>query len=179
MIPELNYERDFKGPQKDNEIQIGKYYYGIHCPHCSETSPLIQTVNANMVGAWIETIATDDIWEASFMKHDHLQSKLSPKVKETIKDKIIEVTPTVIWGDGLVMEGAPYDNNSLNVKETREYLCIRAAKCYLKKSNPGMHTDEINNLIDQVFGGRFVMKRTEEGVKRDPYKGLREITWRF
>ena len=173
-------ERDRAQPEYDNDIRIGEYYYGINCPHCHEMSPLINAVNANVIGGKIFEIATDDVWEMNKMKHESLQSKLSPNVKSSFKDHMIEVTPTIIWGDEMVSEGAPYtDNNELNKKETREYLCVRAAKCYLKKTNPGMHAEEIDDLIEQVFGGRFVMERTEEGTVRNPYKGLREITWRY
>lgn len=167
-------------PQGESDIVVGRYYYGINCPHCHEMTPLIENVNANIIGGKIWEIATDDVWEMNKMKHDSLQSKLSPSVKATMKEEPIEVTPTIMWADDMISKGAPYsDNNELNVLETREYLCVRAAKCYLKQANPGMHTEEIHDLTEQVFGGRFVKERTEDGVKRNPYKGLREITWRY
>lgn len=138
---------------------------------------MIQTVNENLIGARIETIATDDVWESDVMNHDSLSSSTSPRVKSSFDDYIIEVTPTIIWEDDMVTEGVPYqDNHEVNEQELREYLCVRAAKCYLYETNPGMHPEQVQNLIDEVFGGRFVQKRVNGEVVRDPFKGLRTIT---
>lgn len=166
-------------PQTDNSIQLGRYFYGIHCPHCKDMSPFIDRINQNVVGGWIWPIATDDVWETPHMKHESLSSKLSPRVKESMKDSPIEVTPTIIWGDDIVTKGAPYDGHDIASDETLEYLCIRAAKSYLKQADPGIHREEVQGIIDQVFDGRFVMEQTESGYKRVPEKGLREITRRY
>jgi thiol-disulfide isomerase/thioredoxin len=172
--------RRTRRPRHDNDIKIGDYYYGIHCPHCKDMSPMIESVNQNLIGARIDTTATDEVYDVHVTKHESISSKLSAGVRSTFKNKIIEVTPTVIWKDGLVTEGVPYkDGHEVNELELREYMCVRAAKCYLKETNPGMHSEEIQGMIDQVFGGRFVQRRTKEGVVRRPFEGLREITHRY
>jgi len=166
-------------PRHDNDLVVGTYFYGINCPHCSEVSPLIENVTDNLHGGRIRMVATDDRWETTLMKHDGLSSQLSTPVRESIRDEIIEVTPTIIWSDDLVTKGAPYEDSEMNRDETAEYLSIRATKCYLKEANPGMSLGEIDEIIEQVFEGRMVRQRTEDGIERDPYKGVREITWRF
>lgn len=172
--------RSVARPRHDNDIKIGEYFYGMQCPHCKDMSPMVRTTNENLIGGRIDTTATDKVYDLHTVKHENLSSKLSDRVRSTFKNKIVEVTPTIIWSDGLVTEGVPYkEGHEVNELELREYMCVRAAKCYLKAANPGMHSDEIQQMIDQVFGGRFVQQRTKDGVKRRPFKGLRELTHRY
>ena len=177
----LQPQRKQARPRHDNDIVVGRYYYGLHCPHCKHVSPFVNEINDNIIGGRIATHATDDIYDSSAIKHESVSSQLNDRVKETFRSRPIEVTPTFIWSDNIVTEGAPYnDDNTVIESETREYLCIRAAVCYMKLTDPGMSDQEIDQLIEQVFTGRLVVERLPGGeTRRNPYKGIREITRRF
>lgn len=160
-------------PRNNSDIVIGAYYYGVHCPACAKTGPLIEEINENMIGARIEEVVTDDMWKNNKMKHKSLTSKFAPNVRGSFKHGAIEATPTIIWSDGLKTEGVPFgDDGDINESESSFYLCIRAAKCFMKETQPGMSIEEIEQTIEQVFEGRVI--QTPHGL--DPYKGLREIT---
>lgn len=173
--------KDGKGqPRHDRDWKLGEYYWGMHCPHCSDMSPLIHELNDSIAGGRIQTIATDDTYSFSKMKHDSLSSKLTKGVKGSFKKGAIEATPTIIWSDSLKTQGAPYsEGGQLKLGETKEYLAIRTVKCYMKKANPGMPPEELDGFIDQVFTGRLAMDIEDGERVRDPMKAVREVTRRF
>lgn len=176
MSSHFNLSSDFARPQHPDDIEVGVYYWGAKCGHCAETSPIVNTINEHMVGGWIRPVETTDIYkERQAIKHDSLKKEFSPGLRESFKRGAIEATPTWHWADGLKTVGAPFEERSLNREETIEYLCVRACKCWMKEANPDMGTEQINEIIDQVFEGRMV----EGPDGRNPFKGVTEITWRF
>lgn len=180
MMNSLEPERKTKSPSSPNEVRVARYFYGVSCPHCKDTSPIIEKVNSSLRGGRIEYIATDEKWSEPKMKHNDLGSQTPKAVKGTLGERPLEVTPTIFWEDGMVTEGAPYtDNNEINIKETREYICVRSAKCFLKETRPDIGNDDIRELCKSVFEGRIVMEERDGEWKRNPYKGLREITRRY
>lgn len=170
----LDYDRDLARSQSPNDVVVADYYYGINCPACKKSTPIIDRLNKEMRGAGIDKWAADDVYSTQSMMHDNLGKKRSPTFTASLKDGGVEATPTIIWADGLITQGLPFeDGGDIRKNETEEYMCIRAAKSYLKQTNPHMQSDDIQGIIDQVFQGRVV--KTQDG--RDPYKGLAEITY--
>jgi len=170
----IDIERSRKQPQGANDVVVADYYYGINCPACKQASPIISKVAKAMRGATVDKWAADDVYETQVMMHDNLGKQRSPTFMSSLKDGGISATPTIIWADGLLTQGLPFEEDgTIKEKETEEYMCIRAAKCYLKETNPHMGSDGIQGIIDQVFQGRLV--QTPDG--RDPYKGLAELTY--
>lgn len=170
--------RTQRQPRHDNDILICTYYYGVKCPHCKDMTPHILDAQDNMIGGRIDMIATDDVYEFPQMKHDRISRQIPDQVRRSQRQHMIEVTPTLHWEDGLVTEGLPYDDpHEPNDRELREYIARRSAKTYLKQTRPDLRHQEIEQIVDQVMDSRIV----EDPVRgdRDPWSGLREITFRY
>lgn len=129
-----------------------------------------------MVGARIDHHVTDRQYEVDSVRGDYGE-ELPENVRASFGRGGIEAMPTFKWADGLGTEGGPFDQDGFRALEMAEYVCRRAAKCYIKEKQPGIGREQIQQVVDRAFGQRMGTKQHRTGeTSRDPYGSLRKIT---
>lgn len=156
------------------KTRIAKYYYGTRCPACKEMNPHLNRLNDHLIGAFIQPVVADEVYETRSTNHPRLRKEEPDGVKQARRVKPLEMTPTIHWSDRIVTEGLPFEGDSIKRLELEMYLARRSAKAYMREET-GKKRDEINEILDQVFKGRSI--QTENGI--DPFKGIRTITMEF
>lgn len=174
-------QRPISTPRHDNDILVGEYYYGIDCPHCKQTTPIVELASDSMIGARIDSYHVDKEYDYSKVRTQELGQKLTANARGTFGKGGIEATPTFIWSDGLRARGAPTTDEGFAPLETAYYVTIRAAKCYVKQIYPNVSSDEVHSMVvDDFFGSHLGERDNPDGTEsKDPYNVLREITRRI